>query len=121
MILGSLRPLRDRQPFNPTVDEWEIDPREGSLGVEIGQGAFGRVLTGYYRDKEIAIKVLRGRITKFLYPCIQVAMHASDKCIFMARECNDYKASSWSSNAMLAMHLITWLLRGQVIRCLRCT
>lgn len=112
MILGSLRPLRDRQPFNPTVDEWEIDPREVSLGVEIGQGAFGRVLTGYYRDKEIAIKVLRGRITKFLYPCIQVAMHASDKCIFMARGCNvcdplDYMASSLPSNTIFVMHLIT--------------
>lgn len=43
------------------MDHWEVDPRQVSLGVEIGQGAFGRVLTGYYNKKEIAIKVLRGR------------------------------------------------------------
>jgi len=45
------------------TDEWEIDPRKVSLGIEIGQGAFGRVLTGYYQEKEIAIKVLKGRPT----------------------------------------------------------
>jgi len=41
-------------------DDWEIDPRHVSLGVEIGQGAFGRVLTGFYRSQQIAIKVLKG-------------------------------------------------------------
>ena len=42
------------------VDDWEIDPRHVTLGVEIGQGAFGRVLTGFYHNQQIAIKVLKG-------------------------------------------------------------
>lgn len=45
--------------MNP-IDEWEIDPREVVLGAEIGQGAFGRVLTGYYRDTRVAIKITKG-------------------------------------------------------------
>ena len=42
-------------------DEWELDSRDVILGVELGQGAFGLVLTGFYQNKQIAIKVLKGR------------------------------------------------------------
>ena len=41
-------------------DEWEIDPREVSLGRELGAGAFGRVMTGYYKDQKVAVKILKG-------------------------------------------------------------
>lgn len=41
-------------------DEWELDAKEVTLGAEIGQGAFGLVMTGYYRNKQVAIKVLKG-------------------------------------------------------------
>ena len=42
-------------------DEWELDPKEISLGSELGQGAFGRVLVGYYQDQKVALKVLKGK------------------------------------------------------------
>ncbi|ESO00661.1 hypothetical protein HELRODRAFT_175642 [Helobdella robusta] len=43
-------------------DEWELDAREVTLGVEIGQGAFGLVMTGYYRSQQVAIKVIKGDV-----------------------------------------------------------
>lgn len=44
-------------------DEWELDAKEVTLGAEIGQGAFGLVMTGYYRNKQVAIKVLKGDVS----------------------------------------------------------
>lgn len=43
-------------------DEWELDPRDVSLGRELGEGAFGRVMTGFYKDQKVAIKLLKGTI-----------------------------------------------------------
>ncbi|ESN95228.1 hypothetical protein HELRODRAFT_87050 [Helobdella robusta] len=44
------------------TDGWEIDPAELELGQELGQGAFGRVITGFYKKKRVAIKVLKESI-----------------------------------------------------------
>ena len=71
-----------QQLSDVTVDDWEIDPRHVALGVEIGQGAFGRVLTGFYCTQQVAIKVLKGA------PCICTAstnamskhLRSSDTC-----------------------------------------
>ena len=41
-------------------DKWEIDAHDVILGVEIGQGAFGLVMTGFYQNTQVAIKVLKG-------------------------------------------------------------
>jgi hypothetical protein len=42
-------------------DKWEIDAHDVILGVEIGQGAFGLVMTGFYQNTQVAIKVLKGK------------------------------------------------------------
>ncbi|ESO93545.1 hypothetical protein LOTGIDRAFT_119146 [Lottia gigantea] len=40
-------------------DEWELDPRQLKFCATIGQGAFGKVVTGYYNDKKVAIKLVK--------------------------------------------------------------
>ena len=42
-------------------DRWEIDPRQIKLGSELGRGAFGKVLTGFYKEHKVAIKVMKGK------------------------------------------------------------
>ena len=43
-----------------TSDEWEVDCRQLKFASHIGQGAFGKVVTGYYQDQRVAIKLVRG-------------------------------------------------------------
>lgn len=40
-------------------DEWELDPRLLKFSSPIGQGAFGKVVTGYYENQRVAIKLIR--------------------------------------------------------------
>ncbi|RUS83028.1 hypothetical protein EGW08_009216, partial [Elysia chlorotica] len=40
-------------------DEWEIDPALLKFSTQLGQGAFGKVVTGYYQDQRVAIKLVR--------------------------------------------------------------
>ncbi|KAJ8308507.1 hypothetical protein KUTeg_013381 [Tegillarca granosa] len=40
-------------------DEWELDTRSIKFCSPIGQGAFGKVVTGYYEDRRVAIKLVR--------------------------------------------------------------
>lgn len=42
-----------------STDQWEIDPEELSLGQEIGSGQFGLVLEGKWKDKKVAVKMVR--------------------------------------------------------------
>jgi len=60
--LLNVQQQQQQQLSDVGVDDWEIDPRHVSLGVEIGQGAFGRVLTGFYHNQQVAIKVLKGTL-----------------------------------------------------------
>lgn len=43
-----------------TSDDWEVDCRQLKFASHIGQGAFGKVVTGYYQDQRVAIKLVRG-------------------------------------------------------------
>lgn len=44
-------------------DEWELDPCRLKFCTPIGQGAFGKVVTGYYDNKRVAIKLVRGNLS----------------------------------------------------------
>ncbi|XP_067103482.1 tyrosine-protein kinase ITK/TSK isoform X1 [Osmerus mordax] len=39
--------------------EWEVEPAELVLGEELGSGEFGMVLQGTWRDRKVAVKMLR--------------------------------------------------------------
>ena len=43
-----------------TADDWEIDCHQLKFASHIGSGAFGKVVTGYYEDHRVAIKLVRG-------------------------------------------------------------
>ena len=42
------------------TDEWELEPHSLKFSSLLGQGAFGKVVTGYYEDVKVAIKLVRG-------------------------------------------------------------
>ncbi|XP_068570499.1 tyrosine-protein kinase ITK/TSK isoform X1 [Cebidichthys violaceus] len=44
---------------DPSEDQWEVDPEELTLGQELGSGQFGLVLEGRWRDKKVAVKMIR--------------------------------------------------------------
>uniref|UniRef100_A0A668AUP6 Tyrosine-protein kinase n=1 Tax=Myripristis murdjan TaxID=586833 RepID=A0A668AUP6_9TELE len=51
---------RLRHPVSQDRDyEWEVDPSELSLGQEVGSGQFGLVLEGSWREKKVAVKMVR--------------------------------------------------------------
>ena len=45
-----------------TSDDWEVDCRNLKFASHIGQGAFGKVVTGFYEDQRVAIKLVRGKL-----------------------------------------------------------
>lgn len=50
----------DYTPEPPVVtDEWELDPDKLKFSTPLGQGAFGKVVTGYYDQRKVAIKVVK--------------------------------------------------------------
>ncbi|XP_041846952.1 tyrosine-protein kinase ITK/TSK [Melanotaenia boesemani] len=40
-------------------DQWEVNPEELVIGQELGSGQFGLVLDGRWRDKKVAVKMVR--------------------------------------------------------------
>ena len=58
-----------------TSDDWEIDCRQLKFASPIGQGAFGKVVTGYYKDQRVAIKLVRGEILKGVF-CLCIHIEA---------------------------------------------
>ncbi|XP_061901577.1 tyrosine-protein kinase ITK/TSK isoform X2 [Entelurus aequoreus] len=43
----------------PSQDEWEVDPEELDFGQEVGRGQFGLVLQGRWREKKVALKIIK--------------------------------------------------------------
>ncbi|XP_061757810.1 tyrosine-protein kinase ITK/TSK [Nerophis ophidion] len=43
----------------PIQDEWEVDPEELDFGLEVGRGQFGLVLQGKWREKTVALKIIK--------------------------------------------------------------
>ncbi|KAI3351928.1 hypothetical protein L3Q82_020758, partial [Scortum barcoo] len=41
------------------ADQWEVDPEELNLGQELGSGQFGLVLEGTWKDRKVAVKMIR--------------------------------------------------------------
>uniref|UniRef100_UPI0037E8AFCC tyrosine-protein kinase ITK/TSK n=1 Tax=Semicossyphus pulcher TaxID=241346 RepID=UPI0037E8AFCC len=44
---------------DPFKDQWEVDPEELTLGQELGSGQFGLVLEGRWKEKKVAVKMIR--------------------------------------------------------------
>lgn len=63
--LGSYPHCLKEETLLMLPDEWELDARDVSLGRELGEGAFGRVMTGYYRDQKVAIKILKDDVEDY--------------------------------------------------------
>ncbi|KAM4621537.1 tyrosine-protein kinase ITK/TSK [Polymixia lowei] len=48
-----------QDPAKLSEDQWEVDPGELSMGEELGSGQFGLVLEGRWRDRKVAVKMVR--------------------------------------------------------------
>ncbi|XP_061690764.1 tyrosine-protein kinase ITK/TSK isoform X2 [Syngnathoides biaculeatus] len=48
-----------KEMAGPPKDKWEVDPEEITFGQELGSGQFGKVLWGQWREKKVALKMIR--------------------------------------------------------------
>lgn len=46
---------------NSIEEQWEVDPEELILGQELGSGQFGLVLEGRWRERRVAVKMIRDK------------------------------------------------------------
>ncbi|KAM9356613.1 tyrosine-protein kinase ITK/TSK [Symphorus nematophorus] len=44
---------------DPSKDQWEVDPEELTLGQELGSGQFGLVVEGMWKERRVAVKMIR--------------------------------------------------------------
>nr|XP_019941595.1 PREDICTED: tyrosine-protein kinase ITK/TSK [Paralichthys olivaceus] len=50
-----------RDAADPAEGQWEVDPEELILGQELGSGQFGLVLEGRWRERRVAVKMIRDK------------------------------------------------------------
>ncbi|XP_041725293.1 tyrosine-protein kinase ITK/TSK isoform X4 [Coregonus clupeaformis] len=48
-----------QSPTELSEDQWEVDPAELTLGEEVASGQFGLVLQGRWRERRVAVKMVR--------------------------------------------------------------
>ncbi|XP_054647491.1 tyrosine-protein kinase ITK/TSK isoform X2 [Dunckerocampus dactyliophorus] len=118
-----------QETAGPSQDEWEVDPEDLDFGLQLGSGQFGLVLQGRWREKKVALKMIKeecmsneefkeeARIMMRLYHSKLVQLYGvctqrSPMCLvleFMENGClSDYlrtKKGTLSQDAMLEMCL----------------
>ncbi|CAJ1058220.1 tyrosine-protein kinase ITK/TSK [Xyrichtys novacula] len=134
LITRLRHPVSQDKPYPPGVadplgDQWEVDFEELILGQELGSGQFGLVLEGKWRERKVAVKMIReecmsdeefkeeARIMMRLSHCKLVQLYGvctqrSPMCLvfeFMEKGClSDYlraKKGRLSQDIMLGMCL----------------
>ena len=51
--------------YRARADSFEVNPEILTIGKPVGEGAFGKVLTGTFQGKKVAIKILRGKFIRY--------------------------------------------------------
>jgi len=110
--------------FAPSLEEYRECPSEIVLGKEIGKGKYGRVYSGKYNNKDVAIKVLDLSDEAFSRESRQIKQEALISK-YLTLECDDAQVCPiipihdvflCNSDDMLRSYIVMGLSRGYDLR-----